>query len=489
MSVLGRTESIQMNSGLKNFLRNHVPSALSSFRNAALHPTMKYKVFIGNEAADADSIISSLVYSYFKYTQHITESTSFFIPVVSIVRSELHLRRDVKLLLNEVNIDLNDLVCIDDCNFMSGSAYSVGDGKSIGTTRTGDTRVDTGNIEITLLDHNSLTPIAKEALVPPGAAIPRIVEILDHHVDAGDHKESCSGSLRNIAFDAANSKALVGSACTLVYEQITRQAKEIRQSLTADIAVLLKGVIALDTLNMNAAAQKGTMRDEGALAYLSNRSKPPAYLTVDQLFDKLVNAKTDIVFWRELSAAECLRLDQKTFTAQGGVDRRQYKIVMSSILLNTVEFLQSKSDVEVSLGSYLYAPRASPKDTAATCSEEDMNKNNTNSSSEGDDDNYYHYDNDLVAVMSMVRDPTSGAVRRELLLAARTEQELQNVASYFVASSSVDLDLQLLESKRFVLPSPVEGRTMYTLAFQQGNLICSRKQVAPELVNYFSSLS
>ena len=227
MNVLGRTESLQLNSGLKNFLRNHVPSALSSFRNAALHPTMKYKVFIGNEAADADSIISSLVYSYFKYTQHITETSSFFIPVVSIIRSELHLRRDVKLLLNEVDIDLNDLVCIDDCNFMSGSAFAQHVGKlgaGVAESREEEEAVDTGNIEITLLDHNSLSSIAKEALVPPGAAIPRVVEILDHHVDAGQHKESCSGSVRNIAFDATTSKALVGSACTLVYEQITRQA-------------------------------------------------------------------------------------------------------------------------------------------------------------------------------------------------------------------------------------------------------------------------
>ena len=93
---------------------------------------------LGNEAADADSIISSLTYAKLKRWQ--TGNTSVrkqILPIVSIKRGDIHLRRDVELLLKEVDLNLSDLICLDECNITNAA--------------------DEGKIDLVLVDHNVIS--------------------------------------------------------------------------------------------------------------------------------------------------------------------------------------------------------------------------------------------------------------------------------------------------------------------------------------------
>ena len=56
-------------------------------------------VVLGNEAADADSLISTLCHAYFK--QSCCSDDELFVPAAGIPREDLVLRRDVQLLVNK----------------------------------------------------------------------------------------------------------------------------------------------------------------------------------------------------------------------------------------------------------------------------------------------------------------------------------------------------------------------------------------------------
>jgi hypothetical protein len=77
---------------------------------AAAAAAKKITICIGNEASDADSIVSSLCLAYLKQQQHAAahsaageeEEDKAFVPVVSVPRSILKLRRETQLLLRSV---------------------------------------------------------------------------------------------------------------------------------------------------------------------------------------------------------------------------------------------------------------------------------------------------------------------------------------------------------------------------------------------------
>lgn len=270
--------SISSSGLLKAFLRG----ALAASKPPISAPINKITLCIGNEAADADSIISSLCLAYLRHGQE-SQQQNCIVPVVSVNRKELALRRETEILLQTVNLELSDLVCLDELDLQS---------------------VD----KIILVDHNSLAPrIATQ--MPPSASVK---EIYDHHQDAG-HYLHISPELRQIAFDGINKVATVGSTCTLVAEQYLASSSSssspsrTQTFLDSSISTLLLGVIALDTSNGDIAVGKATARDFHAMAAL----QPLAGVDIDLLYAKLRDAKMDISFWRSLSTEQCLLLDYK----------------------------------------------------------------------------------------------------------------------------------------------------------------------------------
>ena len=85
----------------------------------AIDNDSKVHLIMGNEAGDADSIISALTLSYIQHQQHLknedTEEKIVVLPIVSVTRADISLRRDVMLLLDLAGItNLDDLLYIDD---------------------------------------------------------------------------------------------------------------------------------------------------------------------------------------------------------------------------------------------------------------------------------------------------------------------------------------------------------------------------------------
>lgn len=76
--------------------------------------------------------------------------------------------------------------------------------------------------------------------------------------------QDVTGRARNVSFDESLGRG-VGSTCTLVAEAFLADAPSF---LHADVALMLLGVILVDTLNLDPTMNKTTPRDEAAVSAL-----------------------------------------------------------------------------------------------------------------------------------------------------------------------------------------------------------------------------
>lgn len=419
---------------------------------------------LGNEAADADSIISSLTYAFLKQWQcdnKIPSSSpaklrSPFIPIVSISRKEIHLRRDVELLLNEVGLQLSDLVCVDECNIVNLASES---------------KLDLILVDLNVLGHEMSKKFGSDQHVN---AI--VKEILDHHEDSGAYLQA---SVREIAFDAERKFPEVASTCTIVAEKYLEI--DSVKALTEDIATLLVGVIALDSLNMNPSQRRGTARDQRALDSLL--SLHPT-IRRNHLFELLMNAKTDPLFWKSLSASDALRIDFKSFqispqeklpqsddVSKETSQKQQGSFGIASVLQSAESFLL-KEDLDTELDSYFYSSPVTG----------DCNSVPSLSSPAG----LKVPVPDMLVIMNLEFTPQ---LSRSLLFFSSSEDRIRSLYAYLCAEGDA-LQLKAIDSyKGNPSMRACSGGNVYVLAYQQGNTDMSRKQIAPFLSNYYSSAS
>jgi exopolyphosphatase len=290
---------------LKQFLTTSKSAVLEISSNTF---TKRASIVLGNEAADADSIISALTYAYLKESNQVHPPTQSFIPLCSVPKADLILRRDVEVLLQRVGIELNDLLCIDEFPLDQIST-------------------------INLVDHNILA-------LPLSFLGGKVSEIVDHHQDMNRYPE-VNGDARECAFEG--NTATVGSCCTLIAERYMSQNPSI---LNDEVATLLMGVITLDTGNMSPVVAKGTGRDQNMLDVLSHRSSS----VLSELYDVLKNAKNDPHFWSSLSAADAMRVDYKAF--QLSAMKASSVVGIASVLLPIQEF-KTKPDFSDSSANLL----------------------------------------------------------------------------------------------------------------------------------------
>jgi len=144
---------------------------------------------------------------------------------------------------------------------------------------------------LVLTDHNKMA--AKVAQHFDG----RVARVLDHHANTQSYPDA------EVIIDEA-----LGSACTLVAEQFFGAGRPI----SADVGLLLAGVIILDTRNFDPKQGKGTPRDRATLDKLLE-FVPPA--GCDGWYDELMEARTDV---SHLSVRELLLLDLKVANASDG---------------------------------------------------------------------------------------------------------------------------------------------------------------------------
>lgn len=285
-------------SALVPFLRQAVEAALAP---AVAAPVVH--AYLGNEAGDADSLMSAVCHAFVSSQQQgqAGPSNVLILPVLSIPASDLPLRPETQLLLALAGVPEDALLFVD-----SGG---LADLLSVQADPTCE-------LQLTLLDHNLLS--ARLAGLAPA-----VVEIVDHHVDHGAYGDQVPAGRRHVAATADG--PLVGSACTVVAELLFGDAAAAEPDPA--VATLLTGVILIDTVNMDPSVNKGTPRDAEMLERLRPHL-PPTVPPRDEFFAQLIAAKFDPEWWARLSAADCLRYDYKQAASAGGSLRYGFASVL-----------------------------------------------------------------------------------------------------------------------------------------------------------------
>jgi len=120
----------------------------------------KVTVVVGNEASDADSIITALTLAYLVQKEDPDGQGKLVIPLVACNREDMMLRRETVLLLNMCGVDAKNILHLDDP-------------ETIELLK----KVD----ELVLTDHNKATgPLAQLG--------DKVVMIIDHHQDLCAHE-------------------------------------------------------------------------------------------------------------------------------------------------------------------------------------------------------------------------------------------------------------------------------------------------------------
>lgn len=227
---------------------------------------------MGNQGADLDSIVSSVVYAFLlselASAQRQSEPVAI-LPLVNVPRADFPLRREVEFLFQDVGIDVANLAFVDELDL-----------RSVMQDR---------ELALTLVDHNRLPD--DQAFLEPA-----VVEIIDHHAVSGQFSRPVSIEIEP-----------VGSTATLVTHRIPADKPEL---LGPGLAKLLLGTILLDTANLDQGAQRTAKKDRDAVARLD------ALVTVDheELFSGLQEKKSDI---EGMTIDELLRKDLKLYDFDG----------------------------------------------------------------------------------------------------------------------------------------------------------------------------
>lgn len=324
-------------------------------------------IVIGNDAADADSIVSAICLAFIEGKT----------PIIPITRDTfVYERPEVELLLELGSISnaSTKLLYIEDL---------------VDILRNSDSTNDDARRRLTLVDHNTINDSLRNF-----RHMFDVVEIVDHHVDEKRYTETCSGKQRTIAFESG--KALVASTTTLVAEELLLDQTD---TLLPSIATLLLGVILLDSHNLDESIGKVTYRDRDAVSRLLTQTDwsksalalhvylipSDECLTIDtnELSSHLQHAKYEPEFWQAFSVERGLGYDYKAF-ALGRKNEEQQSFGISTILmpgfsflekedfiLKTIEFMRSKEISFLGIMFAYYDLTAGFQRQLAFCSYED----------------------------------------------------------------------------------------------------------------------
>ena len=410
---------------------------------ADIKPSVLPHVVIGNEAGDADSILSAIGLSYVKALQNAVDSddnSKLIVPVVSIPADNLKfMRPETTYLLSDcagmenVKADVNDLIAIDQQDLLPKQAT------------------------LTLTDHNFFRGKDGFDWV--------VTEIIDHHSDEGKHTDTCPSSKRAIAFE--DSRALVASTTTLVAEQFYASAGTSK--MPPSLAILLLGTILLDSINMSPKAGKGTPRDEAAIQRLMDDTDwaqltlPDEILAIDddgkkgpapdttKLFNQLQNAKFSPEFWNGLTAEQAIRMDFKSFSIPAVDSSSMSSLGLGSILLE--------------MGHSFDKHGSSLIESMARVIEEDQSE--------------------LLGLMFNTFG-NGDQKRRQIALASYDKPTLDKLIDYLTVNTTTTPDLQLeIVHREDGNATGGNGEILHMIRLEQGNVAASRKQVAPILMEFF----
>ena len=251
---------------------------------------------MGNQAADLDSMASSVALAYI---QSQAEPDKNIVPLIPIVKIDFKLRTEAVYVFKTAGIDPDTLVFLDEMpqSFMA--------------------HVNS----LAIVDHNKLS----DAFENYGD---KVTMILDHHTEEGLYKDAQCRIIEP-----------VGSTATLVGEVLIQEHPSL---LTAPLATLLAGTILLDTVNLDPDAGRVTDKDQKIIPDLM------AHCALDQAqyFKEVQKAKFDT---DSLSTIDLLRKDYKEFKFN------HVRCGIASALLSMTQW--TARDNELCLGFEAYAQR------------------------------------------------------------------------------------------------------------------------------------
>lgn len=238
-------------------------------------------VILGNEAADLDSMVSSITYGYLRSLQ---DAQLLALPVMPIPRVDFALRPEAVYLFHEAGVNLDDVVFSDEIDL--AHLFATG-------------------AEMILVDHNRLAPQLERFN-------DRVAGIVDHHKDEGLYGDASPRLIQTI-----------GSTASLVALEFARAGI----GLSREVAILLGGTLLLDTVNLDPGAGRVTDADLDVAAHIL----PLCPRSQQEFFAIMQKEKFNVA---GLSTHDLLRKDYKEFqvgTVHCGI---------GSVLLSVMDWLK-----------------------------------------------------------------------------------------------------------------------------------------------------
>jgi len=227
---------------------------------------------VGNEAADADSLVTAYAIAAFLDSSEVQG-----VALAQIPREEFRLRGDSLQLFKEAGSEVLEDGSPGKLHFWDEIDWKAVDGL--------DSR------RLVLTDHNKMT--AQVARHFEG----RVQWVLDHHAGGGSYPDAKSDIDESL-----------GSASSLAAEQFMARGID---GMPLELGVLLAGVILLDTRNFDPKENKGTPRDRAAMDRLAAFVPKIGH---DAWYKQLMHARKDV---SHLSVRELMLLDTKVVTLRG----------------------------------------------------------------------------------------------------------------------------------------------------------------------------
>lgn len=239
----------------------------------SVDPDRRQVFIVGNEAADADSLVSA-----YAMAKLLDGGEVQAVALAQIPREEFRLRGDSLALFAQAGSDIASDGAPVGLHFWDEVPWS-----------------EVAALErhsLVLTDHNKMTPKVAEFF--PG----RVEWVIDHHANSNTHVDA------KVDIDES-----LGSCCTLVAEAYAARGQDV--PIPEEIGRLLLGVILLDCRNFSPEESKGTPRDQ-LMADLLAGFLPAS--SNEEWFKQLITARYDV---SHLSVRELLLLDTKVVTVDG----------------------------------------------------------------------------------------------------------------------------------------------------------------------------
>lgn len=242
---------------------------------------------------------------------------------------------------------------------------------------------------------------------------------------------------RNIAFNEDTKLASVGSCCTLIAEEILHQNNsELKSEILKELSILFIGTILLDTVNMSITIGKVTERDVEVMNNLHTEEN------LLMLFNNLNNAKSEKLFWRNLTAENAIEYDFKDFLSNN------YKYGISSVFLSLKELLEKLNFINLII-------------------------------------NYLNNNRDIFIIMSLILpDNDNQNMFRELSIFSKSQEKLIILENYLLNYNLQELQLEKIQ---FSIEN-INGNIIYYNYYKQGNVKISRKQMSVIFNEFYNSI-